>query len=53
MHSCIFEGKVRHRRFSPVDHSFRYSLYMMYLDLGELDQVFQVFILDRPYIFCC
>lgn len=40
MHSCIYEGTVRHRRFSPVAHSFRYPLYLMYLDLSELDEVF-------------
>ncbi|MBC8875983.1 MAG: DUF1365 domain-containing protein [Planctomycetes bacterium] len=41
MHSCIYEGTVRHRRFSPVAHSFRYPLYLMYLDLSELDEVFR------------
>jgi uncharacterized protein len=41
MESCIYEGWVRHRRFDPVDHQFRYPLYMMYLDLSELDRVFQ------------
>ena len=41
MNSCIYEGTVRHRRFSPVSHSFRYSLFLMYLDLDELDSVFE------------
>ncbi|MEW4527214.1 DUF1365 domain-containing protein [Maioricimonas sp. JC845] len=40
MNSCIYEGTVRHRRQTPVEHSFRYSLFMMYLDLDELDEVF-------------
>ncbi len=40
MHSCIYEGRVRHRRFSPVEHGFSYRLYMMYLDLGDLDELF-------------
>lgn len=40
MESCIYEGEVRHRRFLPIEHSFRYRLFMMYLDLGELDRVF-------------
>ncbi|MCG6892742.1 MAG: DUF1365 domain-containing protein [Desulfobacteraceae bacterium] len=44
MHSCIFEGTVRHRRFHPVDNRFRYRLFMMYLDLGELSRVFD----DHP-----
>ena len=38
--SCVYEGWVRHRRHSPHAHAFRYRLYMMYLDLAELDQVF-------------
>jgi DUF1365 family protein len=29
-------GTIRHRRFEPVDHAFRYRLFLMYLDLGEL-----------------
>src|SRR5690242_10337995 len=40
MNSCIYEGWVRHRRFTPVPHAFRYRLFMMYLDLDELDRVF-------------
>ncbi|MEQ1822397.1 MAG: DUF1365 domain-containing protein [Fimbriimonadaceae bacterium] len=36
MHSAIFEGWVRHRRYVPSHHSFTYALYMMYLDLAEL-----------------
>ena len=41
MESCIYEGHVRHRRFSPVGNRFRYRLYMLYLDLAELPWVFQ------------
>lgn len=40
MHSCIYEGWVRHRRFRPVAHRFCYRLFMMYLDLTELPQLF-------------
>ena len=39
-HSCIYEGRVRHRRFAPVAHVFEYRLFMMYLDLAELPNVF-------------
>jgi uncharacterized protein len=35
MHSCIYEGRVVHRRRAPVTHRFRYRLYMVYLDLAE------------------
>ena len=38
--SCIYEGWVRHRRHAPHAHAFRYRLYLLYLDLGELDRVF-------------
>jgi len=41
MHSCIYEGTVRHRRFSPVPHAFRYRQYLMYLDLEELPALIQ------------
>lgn len=34
--SAVYEGWVRHRRFEPVEHSFRYRLFLMYLDLEEL-----------------
>ena len=40
MNSCIYEGTVRHRRFSPVPHRFAYRLFMLYLDLAELPAVF-------------
>jgi DUF1365 family protein len=40
MESGIYEGWVRHRRRVPVVHEFRYRLFMLYLDLSELDQVF-------------
>ena len=40
MKSCIYEGRVRHRRFTPVEHAFDYRLFMMYLDLDEAPRVF-------------
>ncbi|MFN0137387.1 MAG: DUF1365 domain-containing protein [Phycisphaerae bacterium] len=40
MHSAIYEGWVRHRRYRPMDHRFQYRLFMMYLDLDELPTVF-------------
>lgn len=35
--SKIYTGWVRHRRYTPVRHGFRYRLYMLYLDLEEAD----------------
>ena len=40
MHSAIYEGWVRHIRHRPARHAFQYRLFMAYLDLDELDQVF-------------
>ena len=40
MRSCLYEGTVRHRRFTPTEHSFRYRLFLVYVDLGELDALF-------------
>jgi len=44
--SAIYEGTIRHRRFDPIEHSFRYPLFLMYLDLDELPEV-----LDRYPLF--
>lgn len=41
MHSSIYAGQVSHRRFAPRQHAFAYRLFMLYLDLDELDQVFR------------
>lgn len=40
MNSCIYEGQLEHRRFQPVPHAFRSRLFLMYLDLAELPEVF-------------
>lgn len=41
LHSAFYEGWVRHRRTAPVEHALRYRLFMTYLDLDELDEVFE------------
>lgn len=41
MKSAIYAGQVRHRRTQPVEHEFTYRLFMMYLDLAELPDVFR------------
>lgn len=41
MHSCLYFGTIRHRRFNPKPHAFEYDLFMVYLDLSELAEVFQ------------
>ena len=44
MQSCLYHGRIRHRRFEPKAHSFDYPVFYAYLDLDELDNVclFQV-----------
>ncbi len=37
MNSGIYQGIVRHRRFAPKSHHFSYKLYMLALDLDELE----------------
>ncbi len=49
--SAVYEGWVRHRRFEPVEHSFRYRLFLMYLDLEDLPQAldpYPLFSARRP-----
>ncbi|MEX2466498.1 MAG: DUF1365 domain-containing protein [Gemmatimonadota bacterium] len=41
MKSALYFGQVRHRRFEPVPHAFSYDLFMVYLDLAEVDEVFE------------
>ena len=41
MNSSLYVGYVGHRRFFPRRHQFRYKLFMVYLDLAELDMAFQ------------
>lgn len=51
MKSCIYEGHIYHKRFAPAHHAFNYSLFLMYLDLGELPDLFKSFLFwsaDRP-----
>jgi uncharacterized protein len=41
MKNCLYAGWVRHRRHLPRRHAFRYRLFMVCLNLGELDTVFR------------
>lgn len=41
MQSAIFNGQVSHARKSPLTHAFSYDVSMAYLDLDELDTVFE------------
>ena len=41
MFSALNVGKVQHRRHVPKRHWFEYPVFMVYLDLSELDTVFK------------
>ena len=36
MNSCLYQGVLRHRRWLPRQHHFRYSIFLAWLDLDEL-----------------
>ena len=38
---AIYTGSVRHRRFAPVGHAFRYRLCMLLLDVEKIPQLFR------------
>ncbi len=40
-YSAIYTGTVSHRRLHPRVHAFEYKVFMLYLDLDELDSVFK------------
>jgi DUF1365 family protein len=40
MKSAVYMGWVRHRRLQPRQHHFKYRVFMMYLALDELEEVF-------------
>ncbi len=49
--SAVYEGWVRHRRFAPVEHEFRYRFFLTYLDLGEVPELldrFRLYSARRP-----
>ncbi|MEM8930631.1 MAG: DUF1365 domain-containing protein [Acidobacteriota bacterium] len=37
--ASIYEGTIRHRRFVPTRHDFRYRLFMTYADLDAIEAV--------------
>lgn len=41
MHSALYTGRLKHRRYEPVPHAFSYGIRLLWLDLAELDDVFR------------
>ncbi|MBS3954732.1 MAG: DUF1365 domain-containing protein [Methylomicrobium sp.] len=42
MNSRLVTGWVRHRRYVPKPHAFRYPVFMTWLDLDEVEQVMSI-----------
>lgn len=42
LNSAIYTGQIRHRRFREKHHEFSYQVFMMYLDLDELENIFSL-----------
>lgn len=41
-HSALYIGQLRHRRFTAARHAFEYPVFMVCLDLDEVDDVMQL-----------
>ena len=37
--SCIYLGKVIHKRFKPKEHFFKYKVFSLYLNLDEIEKL--------------
>ena len=37
MNSCLYKAQVMHYRLTPKQHRFQYRVYLLYLDLDEID----------------
>lgn len=46
MKSCLYRGEIEHRRFTPVDNRFSYSVLYYFLDLDEVKDIFKI-----PFLF--
>jgi DUF1365 family protein len=40
MKSCIYQGTLYHQRYLPKVNKFTYTVFFMFLDLDELEQIF-------------
>lgn len=43
LNSSIYQGRIRHRRFSPKINNFTYNLYMLAFDVDEIDHKLKPF----------
>lgn len=42
MKSALYQGWLKHQRLQPKRHALRYPVFMLYLDLDEIDAVFNL-----------
>lgn len=42
LNSAIYRGQLQHSRLTPKRHHFSYDVFMIYLDLDEIDTVFSL-----------
>ena len=47
--SSIYQGVIKHRRFSQSQHQFQYKLYMLLLDINEVKQPFSLWPFGRAW----
>ena len=50
----LFKGHTMHKRFAPVEHQFRYRLFLLDLDIDRLEDAHRqsrLFSIDRPNLF--
>lgn len=54
LRSALYKGEVVHQRFAPKEHSLKYRVFSMLIDLDELDTLarsFRLFRVDRFALF--
>ncbi len=54
MNSCLYDCRIHHKRIEPRKHEFTYRIFMMCLDLDELDEVSEriaLFSHNRPNVY--
>ena len=37
----IYKGIVKHKRFTPIVHSFKYNIFMAYFDISNIENKFK------------
>ena len=37
--SFIYTGQVIHKRFKPKEHSFKYNVFSLFIDLSEIEEI--------------